>query len=138
MRRRTVLGCAAGVVLWGLSPLAAQVPVKVHRIGYLTMRASLADFDRAFLESLAALGYVDGRNIEIDFRFADSDLERAERMVGELIALKPDVLMVGTAMAVRRKHKRPASPGVCVKRELWRATSPASPSSAPCSPPRSP
>jgi len=95
MRRRTVLGCAAGVVLWGLSPLAAQVPVKVHRIGYLTMRASLADFDRAFLESLAALGYVDGRTIAIDFRFADSDLERAERMVGELIALKPDVLVVG-------------------------------------------
>jgi putative ABC transport system substrate-binding protein len=90
-----VLGCAAGVVLWGLSPLAAQVPVKVHRIGYLTMRASLADFDRAFLESLAALGYVDGRTIAIDFRFADSDLERAERMVGELIALKPDVLVVG-------------------------------------------
>lgn len=94
-RRRTVLGCAAGIALSGLSQLAAQVPAKVHRIGYLTMRAGLADFDRAFVQALAALGYVDGRNLAIEFRFADSDLKRAERMVGELIALKPDVLVVG-------------------------------------------
>jgi putative tryptophan/tyrosine transport system substrate-binding protein len=79
----------------------------VHRIAFITFRASLGDFDRAFVQAMRDLGYVEGRNVAIEYRFADGDIERARRMVDELVALKPDVIVVsGPASRVAARATR--------------------------------
>ena len=93
-RRATILSLLA----LGAAPLAAaaQQAVKVARIGYLS--PSLASSPRlrdAFLQGLRELGYVDGRNVVIEYRDAEGKLERVPALVAELVALKVDVIFVG-------------------------------------------
>jgi putative ABC transport system substrate-binding protein len=90
----TLLGGAA--VVW---PLAArsQQPERMRRIGMLMSLAaddpeSLARLT-AFLQRLQELGWTDGRNIRIDYRWAVGDAERSRRYAAELVALAPDVIL---------------------------------------------
>src|SRR5204862_6886415 len=74
-RRRFMLG--AGVAGFGLLagcwrwPGQASPPARVPRIGYLGGASAGGPTDEAFLEGLRALGYVEGQNIEIDWRVAE-------------------------------------------------------------------
>jgi putative ABC transport system substrate-binding protein len=93
-RRDTVLALLA----LGAAPLAAaaQQAAKVARIGYLS--ASLASSLRlrdAFLQGLRDLGYVEGRNLLIEYRDAEGKLERVPALAAELVVLKVDVIFVG-------------------------------------------
>ena len=54
----------------------------------------------AFAQGLQAAGWVDGRNVRIDYRWAAGDPERARRYAAELVRLKPDVILVNTALAL--------------------------------------
>ena len=95
MKRRefiTLLGGAAAL------PLAAraQQPDRVRRIGVL-MHLPENDPEtqarvRALLEGLQQLGWTDGRNVRIDYRFGAADVDRSRRYAAELIALAPDVI----------------------------------------------
>src|SRR3954470_13945764 len=97
MKRREfmrLLGRAA--VMWPL-PALAQQPVKMRLVGVLM---SLAQNDpggqaevEAFYQGLTALGWVEGRNIQIEFRWAGGNIERARILAKELIGLNPDVLL---------------------------------------------
>jgi putative ABC transport system substrate-binding protein len=98
--RRAFLAAAAAAAAVGALRAFAQAPAQPRRIGYLSNRASLSEFDRAFVRGLAELGYVDGRNVAIDFRFNAGDFDRLRRTVDELVATRPDVI-VTSGPAVR-------------------------------------
>ena len=90
------------VGLFLAAPLAAeaQQAAKVARIGY--MGANLADvphLQEAFLQGLRDLGYVEGRNVVIEFRSAEGKLERLPALAAELVALKVDVIVAPPTVA---------------------------------------
>jgi len=93
--RRTFL-CA--LTLGTLSaPLGAeaQQAAKVARIGFLSTSPAggIPHLREAFLEGLRDLGYVEGRNVVIEYRFAEEKLERLPTLAAELVALKVDVIV---------------------------------------------
>ena len=95
MNRRTFL---CGLTLGALSaPLAAeaQPAAKVARIGYLVDEpASGLHLAEAFLQGLRDLGYVEGRNLVIERRYAEGKRERFPALAAELVALEVDVIVV--------------------------------------------
>ena len=91
-RRDTVLALLA----LGAAPLAAEVQqaAKVARIGYLSPDLAASPHLRdAFLQGLRDLGYVEGRNVVIEYRDAEGKLERLPALAAELVALKVDVIL---------------------------------------------
>jgi putative tryptophan/tyrosine transport system substrate-binding protein len=73
----------------------AQPVGKVYRIGFLgnSTAALEANLVGPFLEGLRDLGYVEGRNVQIEYRWAEGQYERFPELVAELVALKVDVLV---------------------------------------------
>src|SRR6266849_4482283 len=79
-----------------LAPLAveAQQAAKVPRIGYLAPNlATIPHLLEAFRQGLRDLGYVEGRNVVIEYRDAEGKLERLPALAAELVALKVDVIV---------------------------------------------
>ena len=100
-RRRMVAALGAGVLASPLSSLAQ--PAKVWRIGFLgTASASgyVKETD-AIRAGLRDLGYVEGRNIVIEYRWAESSPERLKAMAAELVALKVDAIITHSFLGVR-------------------------------------
>src|SRR5215469_494619 len=94
MRRRSVIaGLAALLVAPG--HLAAQQPSgKIPRVGILTPgNNERTRFIDAFRERLRDLGYVEGRNIILEFRFAGGDRAQGRRLAAELVAAPVDVIV---------------------------------------------
>ena len=101
MRRRefvTFLGTAT--VVWP-AMARAQQPAKTYRIGYLSGGAEAAQrhFLASFRRRMDELGYVDGKNLSIEARFAGGKFEGLPSLVRELLSLNPDVLLVSTTPA---------------------------------------
>jgi putative ABC transport system substrate-binding protein len=100
VQRRDFL-IAIGAIL--VAPLAAeaQQAAKVARIGYLSpnLAASL-HLREAFRQGLRDLGYVEGRNVVLEYRDAEGKLERFPALVAELIALKVDVIVAPNTVGV--------------------------------------
>jgi len=100
MNRRTFL---CGLILGVLAtPLAAeaQQPGKVARIGYLAQgSAPSGPIFEAFRQGLRELGYVEGQNIVIEYRWAADRLERLPDLAAELVSLKVDVIVAGGTLA---------------------------------------
>jgi putative ABC transport system substrate-binding protein len=90
-------------------PLAAEAPqaAKVWRIGYLS--SSSAERDRArlaaFQQGLRESGYLEGKNIFIEQRYAGGEFERLRELAAELARLKVDVLVVSGAPAAHAAKK---------------------------------
>ena len=95
MRRREFIQLLAGVAATRPLPARAQTP-NPPRIGYLSPHSSLTASDRAFLQGLRELGYVEGSNIFIEFRFADGKFDRLPALAAELVRL--DVAVIVTAV----------------------------------------
>jgi len=98
--RLTVFVLALGVLM---TPVQAQQPVKIPRVGYLSpvgRATGVRTFD-AFRRGLGDLGYIDGKNIEIAARFAETQYERIPQLTRELVALRVDVIAVQGAVTVR-------------------------------------
>jgi putative ABC transport system substrate-binding protein len=89
-----------------LTVAEAQQPGKIPSIGFLQRRVAptpgnpdpLAD---AFLQGLRYLGYVDGKNIRIEHRYAGGRSDRLPGLVAELVQLKVDVIVVASIQAIR-------------------------------------
>jgi putative ABC transport system substrate-binding protein len=103
MRRREftrLLGGAA--VAWSVAAHAQQTE-RVRRIGILTFSAESDPEGQAsvaaFREELGKLGWIEGRNIEINIRWAAADLESMKRFAGELVALEPDFILTSSTPA---------------------------------------
>jgi putative ABC transport system substrate-binding protein len=102
MRRRefiTLLGGAAAG--WPLAARAQQ-PAKVHRVGFIASVAPVSELvganpsspvARDFVQGLRELGYVEGKNLVLEWRSAELRLERMPELVAELVGLKVDVLV---------------------------------------------
>jgi putative ABC transport system substrate-binding protein len=104
VRRRqfiTLLGGAAAA--WPLAARAQQ-PERVRRIGVL-MNVAAADPEgqaqvAAFLQALQQLGWSEGRNVRIDTRWGENDVERDRRYATELLAFAPDVILASGTLSV--------------------------------------
>jgi putative ABC transport system substrate-binding protein len=104
-RRAWLLLAAVGTLIVPLSTPAQQP--RVHRIGYLgNSTAELeSNLVRPLRDGLRELGYIEGQNVVIEYRYANGRYERFPELVAELAALKPDVIVTaGTpaALAVKR------------------------------------
>jgi ABC-type uncharacterized transport system substrate-binding protein len=94
MDRRAFISTLAGSLL--ATPLAgeAQQPTKIPRIGYLaTTLTANPHVHEAFRQGLRDLGYVEGRNLIIEYRDAEGNLERLPALAAELATLKVDVIV---------------------------------------------
>ena len=115
MDRRVFIGSLAGGLL--ATPLAveAQSAGKVPRIGYVGTRTP-SDFGLdAFRQGLGELGWVENRNIVIEYRFAEGRLDRLPDLAAELIRLKVDILVThSTPGAVAGKNATDTIPIVMI------------------------
>jgi putative ABC transport system substrate-binding protein len=106
MERRTFMAMLTGGLV--AAPLAAeaQQAAKVARIGYLANNVAANPHGlEAFRQGLRDLGYVEGRNVVIEYRDAEGKPERLPALAAELVALKVDVILVGgtpTALAAKQ------------------------------------
>ena len=102
MRRRQVIALIGGAaVAWPLAARAQQAG-KMPRIGILNNgSAALYSRTNPFFEGLRELGYKEGENLAIEFRFADWELNRLPDLAAELVALKVDVIVAGATPAAR-------------------------------------
>ena len=102
MCKRIVI-CLLTIALLSIVPFAqAQQPKKVPRIGFLSAGSgSPSARTQAFLQGLEALGYVEGKNILIDYRAAEGKNDRLPDLVAELIHLKVDVIVATSTLAAR-------------------------------------
>jgi len=84
-------------------PAQAQQPKKIPRIGYLSAATPSAMLDRtqAFRQGLRELGYIEGKNIVIEWRYADGKLDRLTPLADELVGLKVDAIVTGGSGATR-------------------------------------
>ena len=80
-------------------PVEAQEPNKVYRIGYLTRRHESNAYTKAFRQGLRELGYIEGQNIVIEWRFARGEKKRLPGLADELVKLQVDCIFAGTAAA---------------------------------------
>jgi putative tryptophan/tyrosine transport system substrate-binding protein len=115
MRRREFIRLLGGAsVAW---PLASSAQSKIARIGFMgnstaALEANLVD---AFREGLREHGYEEGRNIAIEYRWADGNYERFPALVTELIAATVDVIVTaGTPAALAMKKATTTVPLVMV------------------------
>src|SRR5262249_57655012 len=82
-------GAVAG---WPLAARAQQPTGKAARIGYLNIRSPVST-DEAFLQGLRELGWIEGQNIFIEWRYAAGSSDRLKEFAGELVRLKVDVIV---------------------------------------------
>ena len=103
MRRRTFIAALGSTAAaW---PFAARAE-RIHRIGFLSQLPAevTKPYFEAFKAGLIELGYVHGKTIEIESRFADGSEEREVELARELVDLKVDVIVTG-GMGVIAAHK---------------------------------
>ena len=91
-RRAFVFALACGL-LWMPHAAEAQPPGKTARIGYLGFSSGPSPSDEAFRQGLRELGYVEGKNIVIEYRWADLKPGRAGALAAELVRLNVDVIV---------------------------------------------
>jgi putative tryptophan/tyrosine transport system substrate-binding protein len=87
-----------------LAPLAleAQPTAKIARIGYLAIdQAASPHLREAFLQELRDLGYIEGRNLVIEYRSAEGKSEQLPALAAELVALKVDVIVAPSTVAAQ-------------------------------------
>jgi putative ABC transport system substrate-binding protein len=95
MERRRILLIALTFILVLAAPfgaLAQHPATHIHRIGVLLFNSPQLDPIGPFLENLRALGYVDGKNIALDYAFAEGKAERLPELAAALVERKPDVI----------------------------------------------
>jgi putative ABC transport system substrate-binding protein len=84
---------ALGLVAAPLAAQAQQPSGKTARIGYLSSRSGPSFLDEAFRQGLRELGYVEGQNISVEYRWADFKSDRASTLAAELVRLNVDVIV---------------------------------------------
>jgi len=99
----TLVVTLALVILTAPLAVEAQPPTKVYRVGYVRPGSASvsASETEAFTQRLRELGYIEGQNLVIEARFADSQLERLSALVAELVRLPVDCLVVNGTGTIR-------------------------------------
>ena len=111
-RRKLIFALGAGALVSPLSSLA-QPATKIWRVGFLAARrrpVSLdTDYYGEFPRGMRDLGYVEGKNLAIEWRFADGMFERLPGLVAELVRLKVDVIVAGGPPVIIAAQKATAT-----------------------------
>jgi putative ABC transport system substrate-binding protein len=102
MSRREALLALLAIGFASATPRALAQPVaRMRRIGFITLRSGPNEYDAAFRDALRSLGYVEGRTIRIDYRWAAGNEKRADELVADLLAQNVEVIVAATAPAIR-------------------------------------
>jgi putative ABC transport system substrate-binding protein len=101
MRRREFIAALGGAAAWPFTARAQQ-PDKMRRIAVIQGGADANDpryqpNTAAFLQALQQLGWTDGRNVKIDYRWPMGDADKARKFAAELVALAPDIILAVSA-----------------------------------------
>jgi putative ABC transport system substrate-binding protein len=96
MNRRTFITALGGVAAWPLAARAQQ-PTTMPVVGFLNGQSAhgFTHLRDAFLQGLAEAGYIDGRNVAIEYRWADGDANRLRALAEELVRLRVTVIASG-------------------------------------------
>src|SRR3981081_873406 len=96
-RRDAVVALVALGAAVGSRASLAQPQGKIWRVGVLSPTSANTN---AFLKRMRELGYVEGKNLMIEWRFADGKLERLPGLAAELVQLKVDVIVAQSSPAI--------------------------------------
>src|SRR5918996_2194787 len=102
--KKQIFALALSALLFALFyPAEAQQPTKIPRIAYLSAGSASSQASRveAFKQGLRELGYVEEKNIVIEYRFAEGKLDRLPALAADLVRLKVDVIVTGGLVAPR-------------------------------------
>jgi putative tryptophan/tyrosine transport system substrate-binding protein len=104
MRRRAFIASLAAAATWS-APSRAQQPAKPPTIGFLggSTPSTQSERTEAFVQRLRALGWIEGRTIAIEYRWAEGHNERYVGIVAELVRLKVDVIVAPGSGAIAAK-----------------------------------
>ena len=116
--RREFITLLGGAAAWPLAARAQQ-PGKLPLVGVLVSASPPHPFADAFWRGLHTLGYSEGRNIKVEFRYTDGRSDRAEEYAEELVRLSVDVIVAHYAIAVCCRHGSHANDPDC--HGAWRA-----------------
>jgi len=97
MKRQSLIWLLATALLTTSSLAEAQQPKKVYRIGYLVSEDAASDSARAegIRLALRELGYIEGQNIAIEYRYSEGKRGRLPELAAELVRLKVDIIVAG-------------------------------------------
>jgi putative ABC transport system substrate-binding protein len=111
VKRRTFIAGLGSAAVWPLAAHAQQAE-RMRRIGVLS---GLDENDpegklrySAFTQALADLGWIDGRNVRLDIRWAGADINRTRALARELVGLQPDIILASstpTTIALRQETR---------------------------------
>src|SRR5262245_44229684 len=108
MKRREFIGLFGGAAAWPLIARAQQVD-RMRRIGVLVSRAEDDPQGQAqvaaFVQTLQSLGWITGRNVQIDIRWGVVDAASSRGYAAEMVALAPDVIVAGASAATAALHE---------------------------------
>ena len=95
MRRREFISILGGVAAWPFATFAQQRSGHIARVGFLTRKtdASVSNQINAFRQGLDDLGWIEGKNIGIEYRDADGQVDRLRPLAAELVAINVDVIV---------------------------------------------
>ncbi|WP_291687936.1 ABC transporter substrate binding protein, partial [Bradyrhizobium sp.] len=116
MHRREFIKLIGGAsVMQGMLPQSAYAQVSTKRpLLAILAGVSRREFPVSFMEGMRELGYVEGSNIDVEYRFADGRLDLLPALAAELIQLSPKVILAATTpAAVAAKRLTQAIPIVC-------------------------
>lgn len=105
-RRELVIALGAAAVVAPLGALG-QSQAKVARVGFLSLNSAALDTRHvaAFLSGMRELGHVEGRNLLVEWRFADGQFERLPELAAELVRLRVDVIVADPSSAIGAAQK---------------------------------
>jgi putative ABC transport system substrate-binding protein len=101
--KKQIFALALSAMLSALSfPLEAQQPSKVAKIGFLVVpsKSFFANRMESFQQGLHSLGYVEGKNLVIEYRYAEGKLDRLPELAKELVSVKVDVIVTTSSLSV--------------------------------------
>ena len=112
MKKAGVLSILFVVILLAVAVIAeAQQPKKGSRIGYVAgaSRSTISTRIEAFRQGMRELGYVEDKNIVIEWRFGEGKQDRLPALVAELVRLKVDIIVTGGPISTRRAKEATVS-----------------------------
>jgi putative ABC transport system substrate-binding protein len=107
MDRRAFIGTVAGGLVIARSLALAQPTASLRRIGFLTFssEATSAHLRTAFKQGMQDLGWLEGKNVEYRFVYANGDVDRLDALASELIGQQVSVILVGSSQSAHAAHR---------------------------------
>ena len=107
MRRRDFIAAFGGAAAWPLSARAQQTAGRRPLIGLLSpiSRVTAARNVDGLRKGLRDLGYVEGRNIAVEYRYSDGVPSNFPELAAQLVALNPDVILVGSSSGILATYR---------------------------------